>query len=161
MSQHLADSARGRCKVVAVSDSYRLAPWCDAIASTDAGWWKANPEALLLNCPKFGAMPSFREIQGVERLLVDTGTNSGLLGLMAAVKLGATRVLLCGFDLHSPGNHFFGRHPAPLKSTSPNRMEVFKRQFEHYRPRGVQILNCTPGSALKCYPFADLNESLA
>lgn len=151
---------RGKCRVVAVSDSYKLTPWADAVASTDAAWWKAHPEALAMPCPKFGAMPDFRAIDGVERLLVDTSTNSGLLGVMVAVRLGAKRVLLCGFDLHSPGEHFFGRHPAPLKSTSADRMEVFKRQFAAYRPRGVEILNCTPGSALTCYPFADLHESL-
>lgn len=160
LTQEIADSMRGKCRVVAVSDSYKLTPWADAVASTDAAWWKAHPEALAMPCPKFGAMPDFRAIDGVERLLVDTSTNSGLLGVMVAVRLGAKRVLLCGFDLHSPGEHFFGRHPAPLKSTSADRMEVFKRQFAAYRPRGVEILNCTPGSALTCYPFADLHESL-
>lgn len=161
MSQQTADRVRGRCNVVAVSDAYKLAPWADAIASTDAAWWKQHLEALSLPCPKYGAMPDFRAVRGVERLLIDTHTNSGLLGIMVAVKLGATRVLLCGFDLHSAGEHFFGRHPAPLSSTSPNRMEIFKRQFQSYRPRGVEILNCTPGSALTCYPLADLHEILA
>ncbi|EWS53278.1 hypothetical protein X551_03935 [Methylibium sp. T29] len=160
LNQSIADSVRGH-NVVAVSDAYRLAPWADALASTDSAWWKQHPEALAFSGLKFGAMPDFRAIHGVERLHVDTGTNSGLLGIMVAVKLGARRVLLCGFDLKDPGNHFFGKHPKPLKSTKPERMEAFKRQFKNYQPRGVQIINCTPDSALDVYPRAALEDCLA
>jgi len=160
MSQAVADSVRDRCRVVAVSDSYRLAPWADALASTDGKWWKANLEALDFAGQKFTAAPSFIALEGVERLTVDTGTNSGLLGLMVAIKLGATRVLLCGLDLHSPGNHFFGKHPAPLRSSEQRHLELHKRQFRAYRPRGVEIINCTPGSALDVYPMGDLENEL-
>lgn len=160
MSQAVADSVRGKCKVVAVSDAYRLAPWADALASTDYAWWRAHPDALKFPGQKFGVIPSFRTLDGVESLPVETGTNSGLLGVMAAVRLGAARVLLCGFDMHSPGQHFFGRHPAPLSATPPGRMEVFKKQFSGYRPRGVEIINCTPGSALRCYRFGNLQQFL-
>ena len=161
MSQAVADSVRDRCRVVAVSDAYRLAPWADAMASTDGKWWKAHPEAMEFRGRKFTAAPDFIRLDGVERLPVDTATNSGLLGLMVAVKLGATRVLLCGLDMHSPGQHFFGRHPAPLRHSEQRHLELHKRQFRAYRPRGVEILNCTPGSALDAYPMADLNACLA
>lgn len=161
MSQAVADQVQGRCKVVAVSDAWRVAPWAAALASTDAAWWLANHEALEFDGPKFGAMPSFRAVPGVEIMPVDTGTNSGLLGLMVAVKLGAKRVLLCGFNMSHPGEHFFGRHQLPLKSTTAARQEVFKRQFANYRPRGVEIINCTPNSALDAYPRGDLEDCLA
>ena len=161
MSQSVADSVRDRCRVVAVSDAYRLAPWADAMASTDGKWWKAHPEAMEFPGRKFTAAPDFIRLDGVERLPVDTATNSGLLGLMVAVKLGATRVLLCGLDMHSPGQHFFGRHPAPLRHSEQRHLELHKRQFRAYRPRGVEILNCTPGSALDAYPMSTLETELA
>jgi hypothetical protein len=75
------------------------------------------------------------------------------------VMLGATRVLLLGFDLG--GTHFFGPHPEGLKNTKLHRFEQFKRQFASYRPKGVEIINCTPGSALTCYPTATLDACLA
>lgn len=159
MTQALADSVRGRARVVAVSDAYKLAPWADAMASTDAKWWKAHPAARELQCLKFTAAPDFVPVAGVERLAVDTHTNSGLLGLMVAVKLGATRILMSGFDMH--GTHFFGTHPGPLRNTKPERFEQFKKQFAAYKPRGVEIINCTPGSGLECYPKKDLNACLA
>lgn len=161
MSQEVADSVRDLCKVVAVSDSYRLAPWADAVASTDRAWWDKNPEALSLDCLKFGAMPDFKEIPEVERIITSPGTNSGLLGLMVAVKLGAKKVLLCGFDMNRPGDHFFGRHTNGLSSTTHKRMEQFKNQFKSFRPRGVEIINCTPGSGLDVYPRASLEDCLA
>lgn len=161
MSQAMADQVRGKCKVVAVSDAWRLAPWADALASTDAAWWKAHPDAAKFPGKRFGLMPSFRPVPGVERLTIaTTHTNSGLFGAMVAVHLGATRVLLCGVDLNRPGDHFFGRHPAPLKPTTADRMEEFKRQFSYYRPRGVEIINCSPSSALECYPKGELSTWL-
>ncbi|WP_128422771.1 hypothetical protein [Delftia tsuruhatensis] len=161
MSQALADSVRGRGLVVAVSDAYRLAPWADAVASTDAAWWGQHPGAKDLPGRKFTAAPTHQKIEGVERLAVASSTNSGLLGIMAAVHMGAKRVLLCGFDMRAPGQHFFGFHPKPLKTTTAERMEVFKRQFRAYRPAGVEIINCTPGSHLLAYPFGDLEDCLA
>jgi hypothetical protein len=88
----------------------------------------------------------------------DHGSNSGLLGCQVAVSMGAKTILLCGFDMK--GSHFFGPHQAPLKNTQPARFEVFHRQFARFRPRGVEILNCTLGSALTCYPRAELNACL-
>nr|AER23952.1 hypothetical protein var075 [Variovorax sp. HH01] len=161
LSQAVVNSVQNRVKVVAVSDAYRLAPWADALASTDFSWWRQHPEAAAFNGRKFSGMVDYQNVEGVEKLVGESATNSGLLGVKVAVLMGATVVLLCGFDLHSPGEHFFGRHGGSLRSTTPQRMEVFKRQFELYQPRGVQIINCTPGSALHVYPTASLDACLA
>lgn len=152
MNQDVADSVRGKCKVIAVSDTWQLAPWADALVSADAGWWRHK--APQFDGPKYtlGTFPD------VEKLEAPMGTNSGLLGVMLAVKLGATKVLLLGVDLH--GTHFFGQHKAPLRNPKPDRLEIFKRQFAEYRPKGVQIFNCNEKSSLTCYPMARLGDHL-
>ncbi len=159
MTAEVAGAVRGRCKVMAISDAHRLAPWADAMASTDKAWWREHPEALEFEGRKF----TTAVVEGVEKVEfegpITTGSNSGLLGCHAAIKLGATKLLLCGFDLR--GSHFFGAHPAPLKNTSASRFEAFKLQFKYFRPRGVEIVNCTPNSALDAYPRGDLLASLA
>lgn len=160
MNLGIARAVMGRCSVIAVSDAFKLAPWADALVSTDFAWWRQHPEAGEFKGRKFSGMVDYQNVEGVEKLLGESATNSGLLGIKVAVRLGATKVLLCGFDLHSPGMHFFGSHPSGLRSTNAQRMEQFKRQFAHYRPRGVEILNCTPGSALQCYPMLDLQTAL-
>lgn len=157
MSQALAEGLWGRCNVAAVSNTYRLAPWADALVSADAAWWAEHPDALRFAGPKFGAMPEFLAVPGVERIAT-SGVNSALLACMAAVRLGATRLLLCGLDLH--GAHYFGDHPEPLFNPREPEFARFRRQFERYRPSGVEIFNCTPGSTLACYPFANLEEML-
>jgi hypothetical protein len=160
LTQEQAEAVKGCCKVVAVSNAYKLAPWADALASCDASWWKNNPEAMDFAGRKFTTAPDWQGLSSLERVEgVASGTNSGLLGMMVAVKLGATRTLLLGYDMQ--GTHFFGPHPAPLRNPTAARFEVFKKQFMAYKPRGVEIINCTPGSALRAYPMGDLEEQLA
>lgn len=159
MSQSVADAVRGKCRVVAVSDAYKLAPWADILVSTDEAWWNAHPEAQGFAGARYTGAPLHRPIRGVERLpTATTGTNSGLLGCHAAYAMGATRLLLCGFDMR--GDHFFGRHPAPLKNTTPDRFVALRKQFSFWAPRGLEIVNCTPGSALRIYPQLPLEIAL-
>lgn len=157
MSKEVADSVRGRCKVIAVSDSYRLAPWADALVSSDRGWWRLHDPEFAGR--KFAGVP-VNGIDRIERFEGNvSGSNSGLIAIRVAVEVfKATKVLLLGYDMG--GSHFFGDHPAPLRNTKPARFEVFKKQFAEYRPKGVRITNCTPGSALTCYPMARLEDVL-
>lgn len=153
MSQALADSVRGKCKVAAVSDAIKLAPWADILVSADGAWWRHNkPE---FEGPKY-TLAKVPDTEIVED--VPMGTNSGLVALRKVVSLGATRVLLLGIDLH--GTHYFGPHTGGLKNTSPQRMEVFRKQFESYKPKGVEILNCSAISHLTAYPKANLEQVL-
>lgn len=154
MSQAVADSVRGKCGVVAVSDAYRLAPWADALASNDRVWWLHHVEALKFAGPKFTS----GTVDGVEKMSHRGGSNSGLLGIRVAMRLGATRVLLLGYDMG--GTHYFGPHPEPLKNTLPARFEIFKQQFARFEHPGVEIVNCTPDSALTCFPRMTLQEAL-
>jgi len=85
------------------------------------------------------------------------GSNSGLLGLRVAELLGPDRILLLGFDMK--GSHFFGPHPAPLENTPSHRFAVFRRQFDAYQSP-LPIINCTPNSALTCFPKSELRFQL-
>lgn len=153
MSQAIADSVRGRCKVIAVSDAIEFAPWCDCLVSADGPWWREK-------APEYdGARYTMANFPGIERVTdLPMGSNSGLLAIHVAVKMGATKVLLLGIDLH--GTHFFGPHTGRLKNTTAARVATFHKQFANYKPRGVQIFNCNPDSHLKCYPMARLEDHL-
>lgn len=152
MSQAVADSVRGKCGVIAVSDSWQLAPWADALVSADAGWWRHKSPVFHGKRYTLGTYPDVEKLEGIPM-----GTNSGLLGIHVAVMMGATKVLLLGVDLH--GTHFFGPHTT-LRNTKPERTRVFHEQFAAYRPKGVTILNCNSASKLKCYPTARLEDEL-
>jgi hypothetical protein len=156
MSQEIADYVRGKCRVVAVNDAFRLAPWADALVGNDRAWWCLYPEALNFAGRKFAGT----SVQHVERLAPNEafppGTNSGLQGMRVARHLGAKRILLCGFDMH--GDHYFGKHPEPLKNTTPERLTQLIAQFDRWV--GSDVINCTPGSKLTRFRFMDLREAL-
>lgn len=145
------------CKLVVVSDAYMRAPNADALVSNDLNWWKNNPEALKFAGRKFCG----HHCQGTERLpptaQFTTGTNSGLQGMRVARDyLREDPILLVGFDMH--GTHYFGKHPHPLRNTTPERFKRHIAQFNVWA--GVEVINCTPGSALTRFPMGQLHEVL-
>jgi hypothetical protein len=146
---------------VAVNDAYRLAPWADVLYAADGEWWRHHPDALKFEGLKVSCMSSspVHQLQqgGVEgfdeRLThIRTGGNSGYQAIHLAIQAKASRVLLYGFDMH--GEHFFGRHPAPLRNTEPEHYVRWLPRFAALNGRGAEIINCTPGSALTCFTFA-------
>lgn len=157
MTQEQADFVRGKCRVAVVSDAYKLAPWADALISNDAAWWRVHPEAIKFAGRKFCGT----NFAGTERAKLlpgfQSGSNSGLVAMMVAEKLGATKILLLGFDMH--GSHFFGQHAAPLRNTTPSRFSVHRNQFKRWR--GCPVINCTPNSSLKCFPMDTIQNALA
>lgn len=155
MTAEIAAGLRDLPRIV-VNDAFRLAPDADALCANDAKWWddEGNTDAILFKGRKF----STRSIPGVERVMgfagIGTDSNSALLGLHVGIHvMGWTRALLYGVDLS--GTHYFGPHKR-LKNTTPTRFEVFKEQFARYArtlPKGAEVLNASPNSALQCFPF--------
>jgi len=159
---------------IVINDTFRLAPWAALLYAADAAWWQANPDALAFA----GLKVTVDSVPGVEALrntgstgfdpdpqCIRTGSNSGYQGVHIAAQAGATRILLCGFDMTAKrGAHWFGAHRPDLKNTDPETYERFIRRFATLKDaldaRGVEVINCTPGSALKCFPFGDLVEIL-
>ena len=142
----------------AVTSAFELAPWAEFIAATDGGWWRKYPEALKLP----GAKYTMHQVKGVERVKVPgyVAVNSGVLALECAKRAGATRILLVGFDMH--GSHFFGPYRNGLTNTSEAKRRMHLSQYAKWAKanRGIEILNCTEGSALKCFQMARLDEYL-
>lgn len=147
----------GKCGAIAISDMYKLAPWADALVSNDSTWWLNNPQASKFSGRKFCGL----FYPGVERLEqtgeFNSGVNSGLQGMRVARDVfRASRIVLVGFDMH--GTHYFGQHPETLKNTTMKRFASFLKQFDGWR--FGEVINCTPGSALKRFPMGELSEVL-
>lgn len=165
---------------IAVNSTFRLAPDADVIYAADDLWWQANPDALV--CPGIKASiehtPGKRSVltPAAVRVLRYTGrsgfdphpgclrthTNSGAQAVQIATHARAARVLLCGFDMR--GGHWHAPHPAPLGATDARGFAKFIASFRDLAralPRSVEVINCTPGSALDCFPKRPLAEVLA
>jgi hypothetical protein len=91
--------------------------------------------------------------------VIHYGGNSGFQAVNLAMLFGAARIVLVGFDMRMVGNspHFFGSHPKPLSNTT-NYASFIARfdQAAGAMPPGVEIVNATKDSALKCFPFISL-----
>lgn len=141
-----------------ISSAFPLARWADFIAATDSAWWRSYPDAKHLPGRKF----AIHAVPGVEKIRVPgwVACNSGVLGLECAKRLGATRILLLGFDMH--GTHYFGEYTNGLSNTLPARRRMHLSQYTTWqkRNREIEVINCTAGSALQCFPFEVLDDVL-
>lgn len=148
-SLDLAESLRGR-RVGAVGNAFQLAPFAEFMAASDRQWWKAHPEAMEFSGQRYSGHILSRVIQ---LPCSRTNWNSGVLAMAVAVFLGAKLIRLHGFDMH--GTHFFGPYTNGLGNTQPARREIHKQQYAQWHRQNPQVtvINCTPGSALRCFPF--------
>jgi len=100
-----------------------------------------------------------------EKDAVRHGSNSGYQVLNLAYHLGVARVLLLGYDMkvNRQKTHWHNA-PRPAASSMARSLADFAALFQYLvdpmKRAGVDILNCTPGSALKCWPAMDLGKAL-
>lgn len=169
MSPAVAEQARGLRTIAINNQAIDCAPWADVIYGSDQKWWRHYLPVVRGLPGRKLCLEIGQQIKGVEYLLpsshvfddrpgyLSTGANSGYAAICLAVKLGATRVLLYGYDM-GPRNGRVRRHDYPANLNSRPRFADWIPRFRRLAPeikrRGVDVVNCTPGSALTCFAFA-------
>ena len=143
-----------------VGCAFQLAPWAEFIAASDRGWWRKYPEAMELTGSKY-SMTKWPDVEKVSVPYLGQVCNSGVLALEVAKNRGAKRIILLGFDMH--GTHFFGQYRNGLRNTTPTQRAQHHKQYEQWARanKDIQVINCTNGSRLTCFPKASLDEGLA
>lgn len=178
------DLARGRARVIAINNSWQLAPWADALYACDWNWWNhAN------GCPEFRGLKmtidrrtcqdrpdwGVHKVEcnkGDDRLELRTwnrigwGGNSGFGALNIAVQAGATRIILVGYDMTTRfGRHWHQDHPNGMHNPTEGNVDRWRRAIDNaaaqLRPLGIEVFNASPISALRNYPKVTLAEALA
>lgn len=192
ITQEQVDHARSKARVVAINESWRLAPWADALYACDWQWWleRAPLGEDFAGLRIIGRKPSAGDRVGLspaERTVADLLLHAdvrvgpemvwdgphiacGGNGAFQAVNLfarysGVRRFVLLGVDCHSPGNHWHGRHThRRAKHTNELGIKGWIRSWENAARdlpgRGVEVINCSPGSALTCFPILDMRDVL-
>lgn len=150
---------RANLLVIAVNESWRLATWADALFATDEAWWHANEGLPEFKGRRFTASPQCSKQYGIE-LFRSAGTNSGLRAIYLAEELGANPIYLVGFDMHAKNGIHWHKPYEQLRNPGRNEMRRWSLEtdwaYDRLRKRGVRVFNCTPGSALKNYPYIPL-----
>jgi hypothetical protein len=171
---------RGKARVIAINDAYRLAPWADVLYAADARWWHwhagvpgfAGAKWSLADPRWHARADRYPDVQrlrntgsrGLERhpTGLRSGLNSGYQAINLAVHYGAARIVLLGYDLQTADgrSHFFGEHP----KGPPPELHLFLPRFRSLvaplADAGVAIVNCTRTTALECFPRTPLETAL-
>lgn len=156
--------ARGIAKVIAINESWRLVPWADALYATDGIWWNDNNGVPEFQGRRFTSSPHAWREWGVD-LFMATGATSGTRAIYLAERLEANPVLLVGFEMHCDnGGHWHPPHGGRMRNPGKGEMQIWREDLEaraeYFDRRGVRIINCTPGSALECFPYVPFTEAL-
>lgn len=87
------------------------------------------------------------------------GGNSGHQAIHLAYNLGASRILLLGYDFGGQG-HWFGDHPQPLFSGHNFDMWLTEMAYlaQALAGKGVEVINCSRESAITCFPRKTIAE---
>lgn len=176
MSEEVAATVRPFThRVIAINNTFQLAlSWADMVYAADAAWWAkyhagtAQFQGLKVSCSEtpfvdvLRVQYSGRDGFDVNPAYIRTGGNSGYQAIHIAAHAGCTRILLCGFDMR--GGHWHGRHESPLREHGEAIYDRWLARFATLAPaleeRGIEVINCTPNSALKVWPFQPLEEAL-
>jgi len=157
--------------VIAVNDSYLLAPWADVLYFCDKKWWTANQDTVMSTFTGrwivtldecYHGVKTLRNM-GVEGLETDPGglrhgSNSGYQAIGLAYHLGVSQIVLLGFDMRCDGDRVHWRDRAKDNADAQARvmstvmLPKFNSLVAPLRDAGVQVWNCTPDSALRCWP---------
>lgn len=164
---------RGRVNVIAINDAHRLAPWADVLYGCDYKWWHWHGGVPEFRGAKFTQDPRAAEEFGLRWIeskvgeglsddpgIIHQGMNSGFQAINLAYLMGATRIILLGYDMQfGPNNeaHYFGDHPDKVRSN----YEPWQKFFHEAANQGlVDIINCTRRTALTAFPCNPLSETI-
>lgn len=174
---------KGRLAVLAIKKNVELAPWADAVYGCDYPWWRSvrglpdfkglklayDPRA----CTEFGCrkveIPNHSKSDALlfdEIGSVGGGGNSGFQALNLAVQCGATRILLLGFDCQDrSGPHWYGRNGwTQSNNPSESNFRRWRAAFNGCAPvlkeRGVEVVNASSLTELKCFPRWGVADAL-
>lgn len=152
------DLSPGRAlPTIAVNNAYQIAPWAQIVFCGDARWlvWhgdKLGPLYSRVMTTAMDAPPTVARVEltkgPTERANTVWGGDSGHRAVILAAKMGATRIILAGFDMRWEGGeaHWHPDHPIP--SSEANYELRMKPQYPALKAwlgeRGVDLLSCTP-----------------
>lgn len=177
---------KDRVRVIAIKKNIELCPWADVVYGCDTAWWKS-----VRGLPDYKGLKlawsaqvctEYPEIRRVfiddircDKILFDdighvgAGGNSGFQTLNLAVQFGARKILLVGFDMHDrSGVHWYGRNNWP-GANNPSEVDAgfprFRRSFAaaaiELEKMGVEVVNASPISELKCFQKMTVEQTLA
>jgi hypothetical protein len=163
----------GDVRVMGCNNAYQIAPWLDALYCCDPEYWDFHIDAIRkthiddlisqdrLSCEKYGLWWTPKTKDGnLDRgfsgdpTKINTGGSSGFQQLNVAALRGAKKIILIGYDCTDAGR----RHWHPDHEGKMDKRASYAEWLAHYRKAaptiermGIEVINCSPGSAIDCF----------
>lgn len=167
-------------KVIVVNTTYQLAPWADYLFANDGVWWRHHIDQVRQEFlgESWTASQDIAELFGLkyvkrhntEYLMtngdIGFGHNSGFMAMNLAFRLGASRIVMLGYDMKvvdGGASHWHGDHPANLYQSRPDKywIRAMGRLADGLQAVGIPVVNASRDTALTCFQRMDLEEVLA
>jgi hypothetical protein len=170
--------------VVGCNDAFGLGDWVEVVVFGDNCWYRDHRVGLkhyrgLKVCgstngpaPDEGIRWVRRERDGLcgwgpyDRNRLGWNWSTGAMAINLALKLGATTVVLLGFDMKLAANGDCNWHPNTINSADARvyeRMTAGMGRIASDLPRvfpGARVVNAGPDSALTVFPMVTMKEAL-
>jgi hypothetical protein len=150
--------------------------WSRGLSKHKAEKWTVNKYAAEMFDINWIA-ERFQRGLSTDRDIISHGHGSGFSLVSMAYRAGAERIVLLGYDLRyaedydgkgrqigSTPRHFFGEYPTHMQHWPSVQVKdgVHVELVELYRSikeQGlVEVINCTPDSAIDCFPMVDIEN---
>lgn len=128
----------------------------------DAKWWSVYLHPVLASFG--GERVSVQKVGRVNQMRGQHFGNSGAAAMALAAQRGARRIVMLGYDCgaHNGMRHWHGDHVPQLGNAKS--MPKWEKQFDnlekHLSRRGVEVVNCSRRTALKCFAVGSLESAL-
>lgn len=158
-------------------------PYAEVMAFGDPRWFTWNREELhrhqgqyRIHWKKFGDVPGVTLHRVRQRAGIVSHdpsavccNNTGAAAINIAYLFGATRIVLFGFDMRPVDgkNNWHDRHQLPTKPqvytgekpvSHCGFIPLLTQAAKVYKERGIEVINCTPYSALTCFPYQNIRD---
>lgn len=176
LTQAQVDYCRGKARVITVNDAHNMAPWADHLHASDAKWWRwyyeETKQFLGVKTTVEPPAADFPDVMLLNNTGLDgfdydpahcrTGCNGGYQAAHIAAHYGVSRILLIGMDhrVVEGKAHFFGDHPDNIRSEYGTWNWHWQTLVEPFYSMGIEVINCTPDSALTVFPMRRLEDVL-
>ena len=145
---------------IVVNSSWKMARFADIVFAGDFGWWKAYGGEIDIEAEKWTSAGTAARHFGLHHFKIGGPYNSGSRAIQLAIELGASKILLLGYDASvKHGTHWHGDHK---QTKNPDEMRCLKwhAHFAAIDRKGAEIINCTRETELTCFPKMKLEDVL-
>lgn len=156
--------------VIVTNTTFRIAPWADYLYAMDRKWWEHHiKEVRAVFKGRLVSNNNHAKQLGLTHTgelfkRFDAHQNSGAAAISLAVRLGASRVIMLGYDCGVPKGqkaHWHGDHPKPLGNCGSSRR--WPQQFQKLRDtyKAADIVNASRFTMLGVFPKCSLEDALS